>query len=286
MSQRIQGIGPNPKQLHFLVQLPDYGVERVSHVTTCHQEPSPEHEHPVMQLLWILSGELNMEIGAQMYYLKPGSVAILPAGLLHRPEASPAHPVVEMLDLRILPPLSSYVESRHASFLARFSRKALKARVAAIHKLASDGRRPDPAKVLACTWDILQLASQRASKRETPLIPNEPAEDVRIYAAEAIMRLYIGKPLSMPELAGQVNLSVTHLTRLFRQVRHAGPGTVFRRIRMERARELLIGSCLSVKEIGRECGFSGFNQFVRAFGSMFGVSPGMYRKKAQTRKHT
>lgn len=280
MPSRIQGVGPNPKQLHFMIQLPEFGVERLSHVTVCHHETSPEHSHPVMQILWVLSGELIMQAGGKHHLLKAGSLIVLPARMTHRPESSGAHPVVEMLDMRILPPISTYAESKLKTFTARFPCKSLQARVGRLQKRGT----PDAAEVIATVWDMLSLAGRRVLKRDEPPEPPEEIGDARIHAAEAIMHLHLEAPISIEDLAAQVNVSTTHLTRLFREVRQAGPGAVFRRMRMERARELLTGSCLSVKEIGEKCGFAGFNQFVRAFGREFGLSPGEFRKTGSTKK--
>jgi len=278
MSSRIKGVGPNPKELDFLLHLPDFGIERLAHVTTCHYESSPEHDHPGMQLLWILSGELNMELGGVVHTLKAGRVIIVPAQMRHRPISSKAHPVVEMVDLRILPPLASYVTTRVRGFTARFSCKSVKAKVDRLQKLCAQRKNPDAAEVLACTWELLALLGKRVSRNEEPIVPEREARDSRVHAAEAVMRIHLDKALSTEALASHVNISVTHLTRLFRQVRKSGPGAVFRRMRMERARELLVGSCLSVKEIGEACGFSGFNQFVRAFRREFGMPPGGFRR--------
>lgn len=285
MPSRIQGVGPNPKKLHFMFQLPEFGVERLSHVTVCHHEPSPEHSHPVMQLLWILSGELRMKIGENRHLLKAGSLIVLPARMPHRPESSDAHPAVEMLDMRLLPPIASYAESKLKTFTSRFSCKSLQARVGRLQGLCGRRGPPDTAEILACVWEMLFLAGRRTAQHGKPAEPRREIGDARIHAAEAIMHLHLESPISIEDLAAQVNVSATHLTRLFRQIRKAGPGTVFRRMRMERARELLTGSCLSVKEIGEKCGFAGFNQFVRAFGREFGTSPGAFRKTGIIQRH-
>jgi AraC-like DNA-binding protein len=50
-------------------------------------------------------------------------------------------------------------------------------------------------------------------------------------------------------------------------------------IRQERARDLLTGSDLSIKEIAYELGYSGPNNFIRAFKRLSGLSPGEYRER-------
>ena len=282
MPLRISGIGPNPKQLHFMVQVPNYGVERLSYLTVCHHKFSPEHTHTLLQALWVLNGELLIKVGDNTYALHSGMLIVLPAGLLHQPLPSSQHPAVEMLDLRLFPPLANYLALKMTGLTGFFSRQAIKSPIEKLTTLCSKRQPADAALLMSEIWMLLSCvgskpATRRRSTESSQILPE--STDSRIHAAEAVMRLYLEKPLSIKNIAEQVNLSSTHLTRLFLQARHMSPGVAFRKMRLERSAELLGGSCLSVKEIAERCGFTGVNQFVRAFGREFGVSPGLFRKK-------
>lgn len=282
MSAKIRGVGPNPKQLHFFVQLPEYGLERLTHVTVCHHMHSPPHHHSTMQVMWVLGGELQMLTAGKLHRLLPGTLIALPADFPHQPMPPHQHPEVEMLDLRVFPPLSDYLALKIQTLTARFPRRSTLANVQRLSDLCKNNRNPDPASVMAEIWSLMRLAGGRKAMEPAPA--TEDSADARIHAAEAVMRLYLSKPLSIHDLADQVNLSSTHLTRLFQEVRKVPPGVVFRRMRLGRAQELLTGTCLSVKEVGIACGFVGINQFVRAFGREFSVSPGEFRKHGRSRR--
>jgi len=43
----------------------------------------PRHSHPHEQISYVLSGELEMRVGGQRYYLRPGDSLLLPAGMEH-----------------------------------------------------------------------------------------------------------------------------------------------------------------------------------------------------------
>jgi transcriptional regulator GlxA family with amidase domain len=49
-------------------------------------------------------------------------------------------------------------------------------------------------------------------------------------------------------------------------------------MRMERARDLLEHSTMSVREIGLACGYASFSSFVRAFRKTYGKTPKHSRK--------
>ena len=67
---------------------------------------------------------------------------------------------------------------------------------------------------------------------------------------------------------------------LFRAL-HAEGATyqlVMERVRLEKARKLLREPALTIKEIAHAVGYSGPNNFVRAFRRLSGLTPGEFRK--------
>ena len=58
-----------------------------------------------------------------------------------------------------------------------------------------------------------------------------------------------------------------------------GPAEYFRRARMERARDLLIHSGTSVRDVGLACGYESFSSFVRAYRAAYGETPGTARRR-------
>lgn len=83
----------------------------------------------------------------------------------------------------------------------------------------------------------------------------------------------ISEPLSRASVAAHVNLSTRQLDRLF--ARHMGCGFAahYKSVRLQRARELLRSSILSVTEIALACGFASTSHFSRAYRDAFGHSP-------------
>lgn len=56
-------------------------------------------------------------------------------------------------------------------------------------------------------------------------------------------------------------------------------GQFVRLIRLERARELLEATTLSIKEVMAEAGFNDKSYFTRKFEQAFGVPPSLYRSR-------
>jgi len=82
------------------------------------------------------------------------------------------------------------------------------------------------------------------------------------------------QPAALAELAG---LSVRQLERLFRQHVGSSIGAHSRALRLDRARQLLRGTSLSVLDVAVACGFVSPSHFSRAYREVYGQSPGRER---------
>lgn len=91
------------------------------------------------------------------------------------------------------------------------------------------------------------------------------------------MREDVRGELSLSEFAQSVNLSVWRLCHIFKSDVGMPPIRYLRLLRMERARNLLESSFLSVKEIAFQVGLNDESHFVRDFKSTYGFSPALYR---------
>ena len=92
-----------------------------------------------------------------------------------------------------------------------------------------------------------------------------------------MMRDDVRGELSLAELAQSVNLSVWRLCHIFKSDVGMPPIRYLRLLRMERAKNLLESSFLSVKEIAYQVGLNDESHFVRDFKSTYGYSPALYR---------
>lgn len=92
-----------------------------------------------------------------------------------------------------------------------------------------------------------------------------------------MMREDVSGELSLSEFAQSVNLSVWRLCHLFKSDIGMPPMRYLRVLRMERAKDLLESSFLSVKEIGFRVGLTDESHFVRDFKATYGLSPACYR---------
>jgi len=102
-------------------------------------------------------------------------------------------------------------------------------------------------------------------------------------AAVRFVRDHACSGLTAAGAASRLGVSVRTLERLF--ARHLGhsPAAEISRVRLERARELLAASDLSVGDVARRAGYAYVESLHRAFRERFGLSPGAYRRMHTTR---
>jgi transcriptional regulator GlxA family with amidase domain len=92
----------------------------------------------------------------------------------------------------------------------------------------------------------------------------------------------IDRPLIVSDMARRVNLSRSRLTHLFRSEVGCSPGRYLREARLDRARQLVEESSLSIKEIMARVGFSDPSHFTRDFSRRHGASPRKIRARARS----
>ena len=104
--------------------------------------------------------------------------------------------------------------------------------------------------------------------------------DWRVERAVECMRSNLSLPTSIQSLARELGISASQLGRAFARHTTMSPAAVWREIRLQRARWLLLNSSLTQVEVARECGFADRSHLNRWFHRAFGETPGRARRRA------
>jgi transcriptional regulator GlxA family with amidase domain len=106
-----------------------------------------------------------------------------------------------------------------------------------------------------------------------------PAQEGRV---EEMLLARLDGSLSLDELAAACGLSRSHFARAFKASFGQPPHRRLRAHRVERARELVLHSKLSLAEIAIQSGFSSQSHFTTVFTRSLGVSPGALRRSRRS----
>ncbi len=88
----------------------------------------------------------------------------------------------------------------------------------------------------------------------------------------------IEEPLKMEALADRSRLNLRRMERLFNAHLDAAPAQFYRRLRLEKARDLLLHTSLPTLEVACLSGFSSSSHFAMAYQRQFGVRPSEARR--------
>lgn len=105
-----------------------------------------------------------------------------------------------------------------------------------------------------------------------------PTHDRRLLLVLELINENVQRQFVIREMATAVNLSPGRLAHLFKSEIGVSPQRYVNNVRLEKARDLLEGGMLSVKEVAAEVGFPNVSSFCRSFRARYGATPSEYRK--------
>jgi len=246
------------------------------------------HSHNHVEIALVLEGPLYCEMEGHGTVVQPGSVILFPPRVMHYDSyLSPKTPYTVLwfilwpgrprMNLSRYTPKSGFelvtlCEMRYSlvaeddwSFVASFVRN----------------RRPVFKRFRELLF-ALYAAALEALRRSGPLPRADVARKV-VSDAVAFLGDHLSQSPTVEMAASFVGLSPTYLTTVVRKELGKPLHEVLADMRLEKARELLAQSNLSVKEIARLSGFTAADYFSRSFRRAMGVSPRQFRNRCAKR---
>lgn len=122
--------------------------------------------------------------------------------------------------------------------------------------------------MMAYTGARTASAEQRVSMQARTGMRNP-----HVAKAVQMMRDALEDPVSPASIAQDLGISLRQLKRLFGHHFNTSPKRFYMELRLERARNLLVHTELSVSEIACACGFHSAGHFTRVYRNMHGTTP-------------
>ena len=143
--------------------------------------------------------------------------------------------------------------------------------------------RSRPSEMCSSCRDHLESALQ-AYLRTHNILPVSPPiargglAPWQLRRATELMRSSLEEGVPMADLARACNLSPGHFNRAFKQTTGQPPHRWLMERRIEKAKQLLTDTTLSLAEIAMACGFADQSHFTRVFSRTTHTSPGAWRR--------
>lgn len=102
-------------------------------------------------------------------------------------------------------------------------------------------------------------------------------KEKRLKEMLSLIHLHYGEELTVKRIADAASISVSEAMRCFKATLGTSPIQYLKKYRLEKAASML-GSELTISEIGAKCGFDDISYFGKEFKRIYGLSPSAWRK--------
>jgi AraC family transcriptional regulator len=134
-------------------------------------------------------------------------------------------------------------------------------------------------------WEEVGIRlAERAIRADRELEPDwsavTPAAIARVTRVVRMIEERRGDSLTIASLAREAGLSPFHFLRTFEKLTGVTPHQYLRRARLRTAAALLMDGSAKILDVALDAGFGDVSNFNHAFRAEFGVSPRVYRRRA------
>ena len=116
-------------------------------------------------------------------------------------------------------------------------------------------------------------------------LAQDPGKIRGFYALDQVrehLEKHFQAPVKIAKLAKSAGVSSATLSRRFKKANGVGWEAYLQTLRLNEARRLLKSGSLPIAQIAKDCGFKSSSYFIRLFRKKNRVSPGLFRKRAQS----
>ena len=240
----------------------------------------PPMFHSHLELIYVISGEISMNIDGHSHVLKEGELSVLFPYVVHSYENSPDAEIYMMLfEPRLVGVFEEELGSQKPAFPFYTDARPLEPLFKRIAELAALG---DPVSFkTACSYLQSAVGELLAAMPlcEVEAVAENMTKPILLYCSEH----FADEDISIKKIADSLYISQSYVSKVFSSKLKYGFREYVNELRISRAKELLKKTDMRIVNIMLECGFRNQSSFNRIFGEICGVSPREYRNRGQKR---
>jgi len=268
LSELLGNLTVQPKDAYFTLCSPDWRE----------LDYTPNYN----KLYFICSGEGWIKIGEKEFFPRPGQLVFMPANVkqsfsaisddAYRKYWCHFTATIGELDLFQWLDVPHCMDIRHSERL-----RDLFEELAALH---ADGNFLSRIREKAVMLEIVALFLTEANA-EIRVLPGRAADVQRLTRIEKFVEEHLAdSSVTLERIAKHVHLHPNYLVRYFNKHFAVSPLKFLYRKRMQKARELLRSTSLSIKDVADRVGYPDTNHFAKAFRRENSCSPTEYRSRS------
>ena len=250
----------------------------------------PVHWHDELEIIYVKSGFLTVNISGENYIGKPGDAFVVSPGNLHFmgsqtgtvdyftflfPLKYIAFRSDDMLDDKLIEPLNS--GHLMISPEIKDTVKEQCEQLAGVYAAEIDESESKITGQIRKKIILLQFIHELWKKGFIVENDTTGRNTVEKEMVSYIQQNYMGKIL-LREFGEQFHLSEKYISRYFKEHFHITLSQYVTYLRLEHAKQMLQETDISVTEVAMQSGYQNISYFIRSFKKTYGVSPLKYRK--------
>lgn len=251
-------------------RLGDIAVHRVQYTGG---QVMPRHTHAHSNLTFILGGAIEETAEGETSCLNPGDAVIKPAGILHSNRCGTRGVrsiVVEFEERPAWLPPGGAGDGDCAAPYARLRGPAVLGgalRIARALECPLDTARGEVVET------VIETIARLADMRE-----GTPGAGGAAQRARSVLHDRFAQPLRVQDLACMLQLHPVYLARSFRREYGCSLAAYRRKLQVNAAARCLLDDDGTLASIAARSGFADQSHMCRAFGDVYGVPPGRFRR--------
>ena len=249
------------------------------------------HCHDFISMVYVLSGECSYNIGQMQFQVKKGDLLVFNPGVSHGKTVKPGEEILEQhvgfdnIQIEGLMRNNLIGPETHPVF-------SLKEREQEFIKCCSDifmeQENDSPGCELMLKIQVMRLIVLFLKSTHPGLrADNSPAvsfdsndKSVIVSTLVSFLNENYMRPVSLETISKSIYLSPTYVSKVFKEETGETPINYMIKLRLSKAREMLLEGGHSIKEVARSVGYEDVYYFSKLFKKYNHISPSGVRKQA------
>ena len=238
------------------------------------------HSHPHYEIYYLEKGERMFFLSNALYKITAPTLVIIPPYIMHKTEGGPFSKYNVNVE-------ENYLNSFEADVLKELSLKIIipdeKQNEEIIRLLQTlkipykNSKHSDAVTQTLFSYFILKLSELKTGQAENVTLQNNRVPPVILKIIDYLNENY-SKCITLDTISKEFFISAPTIIYNFKKHTNCAPIEFLLNVRLNKAKQLLVSTNISIGKIADMCGFSSANYFGLIFKKKEGISPAKYRK--------
>lgn len=243
------------------------------------------HWHNSLELLFVVSGSVNITVAGHIHALSAGDVILINANDPHELNAddcimAAVQIKLSMFDERVVRRSDLYFDCNSVTDPSNPGLPKLKRIVAQFVKIYADSDEGRTMRAKSLSYSLMaELMTCFRAERSRSEAKHNPHQYERITRIVNYINEHCHEDISLKQLADQEYLSAPFLSKFFLRMMGMNFTAYLNQQRLSRAMSSLLESDMTIEQVASQNGFANAQAFVQQFRKKYGVLPSQYRRE-------